>query len=645
VLEDSQLITTETFADRYRVVRQLGRGGMGAVYLVEDVMLGGELVALKVLHAELSQNEKHTKRFLREVQLTRRVTHPNVVRTFDVGANGGRLYFTMEYAEGKTLKERIAEGPLPLAEASRITQQICKGLAAIHQADIIHRDLKPGNVIIEESGGVKITDFGVAKPGVSDLTGYNEIIGSIPYMAPEVWSGRGVGIRADLYALGVMFYEMLVGSLPFEGDAPAELMCKHLETIPVAPIVLRPEIPQWMNDLAMGLLAKDQEQRPVDCTQVAELLAFHLDGVGQLPQFVRHPVPGGYESIPRAPELPMSQFDVLLEAPPTLDEEIFEENYKIREASLVPGAVLAMEKSTPEADALAAEVASAVEMPKYLRAGLLTSFVAAVFILVIGALSGPFQLFWDYVSREGGFLAVAGLLLSMGSLYAFTLASPLLLLLGTGATFKRLIGAWCKCAALVFALQSVIFSVNVLRLEAKSYELQIDFDKGRLLSAAKASALNMTEAALLLPQGTAFQSSIRFRYPVLAETSKPGVMDYLFYCSILISFVWALLKTLYASTSMRAIPQKVFVGSGIVLLAVVPIGLQLAVRLLLSEELDVHLFKRHGVEFGPVVHTFDDFSLVCALLNWILVFGAAYFFFPRLLKRFKQSASSQLRGE
>lgn len=271
ILEEEKL-----FAGRYLVKRLLGSGGMGKVYLVEDTILGNESITLKILHPHFSEDEKHTKRFLREVQLTRKVTHPNVVRTFDVGTHEQRLFFTMEYVEGVTLKEKLGPEKTDPLEAARILIEISKGLSAIHAAGIIHRDLKPGNVILNNLGIPKITDFGVARPGMSDLTGHDEIIGSIPYMAPEIWLGREIGITADFYALGMLAYELLTELLPFSAETPAEMMCKHLETNPIPPSELVENVPAWLDSLVLCMLAKEPSQRPQSAEEIVAVLEYGI---------------------------------------------------------------------------------------------------------------------------------------------------------------------------------------------------------------------------------------------------------------------------------------------------------------------------------------------------------------------------------
>jgi serine/threonine protein kinase len=266
----TELETGVKFNDRYLLERLLGSGGMGKVYLVTDIMLPDEKVALKVLNADLGNQDALIQRFLREVQLTRRVTHQNVVRTFDVGSCAGRLYFTMEYIEGKTLRDLVDGQPLPIEEALRYLDQLCSGLASIHNHDIVHRDLKSSNVIVTSGGLVKITDFGVARPGASDLTTADELLGSATHIAPETWKDGEATAHSDIYALGVIAYEMVTGILPFDGRSPHELMFKHLRLAAVPPVDINPEVPRWLNSLILRMLDKDPALRPPSAEAVSK---------------------------------------------------------------------------------------------------------------------------------------------------------------------------------------------------------------------------------------------------------------------------------------------------------------------------------------------------------------------------------------
>jgi serine/threonine protein kinase len=268
----------ELFIDRYRIEQVAGQGGMGTVYLALDTLLGNQRLALKILHAELVEDRRYSERFIREVQLTRRLSHPNIVRTFEVGRQHSQLYFTMEYVEGTTLQEQLLKKRFSPEETVDIISEICLGLAAIHEAGIVHRDLTPGNVMITLSGEVKITDFGIARPHISDLTGHNEVVGNGPYIPPEVWMGKEVSALSDIYALGAVSYEMLTGIQPFDDDTPAEIMVKHLEQMPVAPKKIENNIPDWLDFLIMRMLSKKPFQRPDCAEQIHIIISSHTCG-------------------------------------------------------------------------------------------------------------------------------------------------------------------------------------------------------------------------------------------------------------------------------------------------------------------------------------------------------------------------------
>jgi serine/threonine protein kinase len=243
---------------------------MGAVYLVLDRFRSDEPVAMKVLHPDLILDDRQTQRFMREVQLMRRVEHSNVVRTFEVGSAQEVVYFTMEYVPGRPLESFIEDRSFPLEQLANLIIQVCSGLEAIHRAGIIHRDLKPANIMVLDDFSAKITDFGVARPEYSELTAHNEIIGSALYIAPEIWLGTKLTPGADLYSLGVLLYELTTGVLPFDGDTPAQLMRMHLEYKPAPPKQLNPRLQPWLSKLIMWLLEKSAEDRPHDAREVID---------------------------------------------------------------------------------------------------------------------------------------------------------------------------------------------------------------------------------------------------------------------------------------------------------------------------------------------------------------------------------------
>lgn len=271
-----QLPSGFIISNRYVIQSCLGVGGMGCVYLAQDTVLEGSLIAVKVLHSEISQDDAQSKRFLREVQLMRSVNNPYVVRTFDVGLDGDILYYTMEFVSGQSLTALMKDEKLPFEQLSEIIYKVCLGLQAVHEKEIIHRDLKPANIMVLDDFQVKITDFGVAKTKGSNLTQHDEIIGSVNYIAPEVWLGKPLTHSVDLYGLGIILFELLVGKVPFEDDEPATMMWYHVKQPPVSPKSLRESIPNWLNQITVKLLAKNPEDRPRSAKEVAEVFARNI---------------------------------------------------------------------------------------------------------------------------------------------------------------------------------------------------------------------------------------------------------------------------------------------------------------------------------------------------------------------------------
>jgi eukaryotic-like serine/threonine-protein kinase len=254
-------------ANRYRVQRLLGRGGMGAVYLCDDEVLG-ELVALKVISsAWASDHAALTERFKREAQAARRVASPNVIRIHDLGEASSRfLYLSMEYFPGRTLSQVMAQrGLVPMADCKDYLNQICDGLAAAHDVGVVHRDLKPANILIGERGAVKIIDFGLAKATAEEgLTATGALLGTPHYMAPEQIRGKNVDARADIYSLGALAFHLLTGRPPFGGDNAIAVGFAHLSEPPPSVRALRAEVSESLDSIVTRALAKDPAARPGD---------------------------------------------------------------------------------------------------------------------------------------------------------------------------------------------------------------------------------------------------------------------------------------------------------------------------------------------------------------------------------------------
>ena len=255
----------QVLAQRYRVQRLLGKGGMGAVYLADDEVLG-ELVALKVISSAWATDEQAmVTRFRREAAAARKVSSPSVIRIHDLGeARPGLLYLSMEYFAGRTLAEVISQrGKVPIEDARDILKQICTGLEAAHQAGVVHRDLKPSNILVGERGTVKIIDFGLATTAVGDgLTATGAILGTPHYMAPEQVRGKPVDARTDIYALGALAYHLVCGRPPFSGDNAIAIGFAHLSEPPPPPRQLRKDVPANLEAAILAALAKSPDDRP-----------------------------------------------------------------------------------------------------------------------------------------------------------------------------------------------------------------------------------------------------------------------------------------------------------------------------------------------------------------------------------------------
>ena len=264
--------------DRYEIIRSIGEGGMANVYLGFDTILDRN-VAIKVLRGDLSNDEKFVRRFQREALSASSLAHPNIVEMYDVGEDDGTYYIVMEYVEGKTLKQLLKKrGTLTLSEAIDIMSQLTDGMAHAHDSYIIHRDLKPQNIMIKDDGQIKITDFGIAMAlNATQLTQTNSVMGSVHYLPPEQASGKGCTIKSDIYSMGIIFYELLSGSLPFRGENAVEIALKHMrEPLPS----LRedhPEIPQSIENIIRRATAKNPKNRYETAREMHEDLLTALD--------------------------------------------------------------------------------------------------------------------------------------------------------------------------------------------------------------------------------------------------------------------------------------------------------------------------------------------------------------------------------
>ncbi|HSM13900.1 MAG TPA: serine/threonine-protein kinase, partial [Thermoanaerobaculia bacterium] len=250
---------------RFEILSVLGAGGMGVVYKARDRELD-DLVALKMIRPEVAGDRGLVERLKSELKLARRITHPHVLRTHDFGEIEGVPFISMEYVRGITLRAMLEQsGRLPFSAGLRLSRQLLSGLAAAHELAIVHRDIKPENVLLDPLGSVKLMDFGLARPVERLEPGQTQagwIVGTPHYLAPEQIEGRDADQRSDVYACGVVLFEIFTGRLPFGGDNPMEILTKHLKEPPLAPSQAWTAIPPDLERIILRCLEKDPAARP-----------------------------------------------------------------------------------------------------------------------------------------------------------------------------------------------------------------------------------------------------------------------------------------------------------------------------------------------------------------------------------------------
>ncbi|TNF35594.1 MAG: serine/threonine protein kinase, partial [Deltaproteobacteria bacterium] len=286
ILKEEPSLVGHVLDGKYTLISKLGEGGMGSVYLAEQTSMGRE-VAIKVLRREFSQNRMAIKRFLREARAASKLAHPNTITVYDFGqSNDGLLYLVMERLSGRPLGDILDdEGRMTPERTVHILAQVCDSLSEAHAHGITHRDLKPENIFIEQKVGnpdfVKVLDFGIAKMQGDDstqATATGMICGTPSYMSPEQAMGRDIDGRSDIYALGILLFEMLTDEKPFEGDTPMEVMLKHINE-PSPNILARTQlaVPVGLQHALDRMLSKDAQERPAHCQEVKRFL---VEGLG-----------------------------------------------------------------------------------------------------------------------------------------------------------------------------------------------------------------------------------------------------------------------------------------------------------------------------------------------------------------------------
>ncbi len=273
-------LTGTVLGDRYEIEELIGSGGMARVYKARCNQLN-RYVAIKVLRDELKDDTEFVEKFKTEALAAASLTHPNIVSVFDSGVDNGVYYFVMEYVDGYTLKQYITRrGALDWHEACDITLAICAAIEHAHKNNIVHRDIKPHNIMINSDGVVKVTDFGIARAvSSSTIVRGGNIIGSVHYFSPEQARGDAVSFKSDIYSIGVVFYEMLTGRVPFDASDPFSVAKMHVEKEPIEPKRMNDEIPYVINNIVMRTLAKKPQERYNNVTELIDTIKSAVNSI------------------------------------------------------------------------------------------------------------------------------------------------------------------------------------------------------------------------------------------------------------------------------------------------------------------------------------------------------------------------------
>src|SRR6266478_1375214 len=301
----------EVMGERYQLQDPIGRGGMATIYRGRDLRMD-RVVAIKVLREVYSTDAKFVARFQQEAKAASALQHPNIVQVYDYGQTDGNYYIVMELIEGTDLRRYLrGRGVLDVDRSVIIAHDVALGLGAAHRRGIVHRDVKPQNVLVGRDGSIKLTDFGIASVykdiNAERLTTTGMTLGTVQYYAPEQAQGEIVNPAADVYALGIVMYEMLTGRPPFDGDTPVAVAMQHIQDVPLPPSQLNPNIPQPLEEIILRCLEKEPQMRFHDGSQLAralEMLGDHQMGETLAAPFTpgHTPVPGAYNPIPSRPK-------------------------------------------------------------------------------------------------------------------------------------------------------------------------------------------------------------------------------------------------------------------------------------------------------------------------------------------------------
>jgi len=282
----------QLLAGRYRIGSLVGTGGMASVYEGEDTSLGRR-VAIKILHSHEARTSGAVDRFEHEARSIAALSHPGIVDVYDFGHDGDQYFIVMQFVSGTSVKDMLRPGPLPIQQSVDIGVQVAKALDYAHSRGIVHRDIKPQNLLVMEDGSAKVVDFGIAvSQGDEPAQENGTVLGTVHYVAPEQARGEPPSPASDIYALGVVLYEMLTGRVPFDGTTPVEIATKHVSSEPMPPSRLNPSIPLALERAILHAMEKDPSRRPATAGEFARELASYNDILDQPTSYVPQPMRG-----------------------------------------------------------------------------------------------------------------------------------------------------------------------------------------------------------------------------------------------------------------------------------------------------------------------------------------------------------------
>ena len=368
--------------ERYQIEQVVARGGMATVYLAMDIRLERK-VALKVIHPHLASDSSFREKFIREARIAAKLSHPNLVNVFDQGEDGDLAFMAMEYVSGITLRDALKDfGALDAKRALDLFEPMLSGLAAAHRAGILHRDLKPENVLLSNDGRIKLGDFGLARD-IDNHTSTGSLVGTVAYLSPELVMRGTADARSDVYAAGIMLFEMLAGKQPFEGEQAVQIAYQHANDNVPAPSKFNPQVPPLLDELVLWATAREAAHRPSDAV---ELLAVVQRAKTELKA-------GRNDTALRIQPLP-SKADAKTTVLPDLDlnqTQVMSENYNLGETSVLEDFKFDDDQLTP------------LEQMGLKKRGL-KILITTLLVVLLGAGAG-----WFFSSGPGGFAAIPNL--------------------------------------------------------------------------------------------------------------------------------------------------------------------------------------------------------------------------------------------